>query len=201
MTILGLEYTYKQFIMEENINLIMDMATENMKESINHLQSELSKIRAGRANTSVLEGILIDYYGTPTPIHNMASLSTPDARTIVIQPWEKQLVTEIVNGINSSNLGFVAQDTGEKIIINIPILTEERRRELVRQAKTEIENCKISIRNTRREANEELKKLNKEGLSDDQLHLAEEKIQVLTNTNVSKVDDIFELKEKDILTV
>ena len=131
----------------------------------------------------------------------MASLSTPDARTIVIQPWEKQLVSEIINGINSSNLGFVAQDTGEKIIINIPILTEERRKELVRQAKTEIENCKISIRNVRREANDEFKKLNKDGLSDDQLHLAEEKIQVLTNTNVSKVDDIFEAKEKDILTV
>ena len=187
--------------MEENIKLIMDMATENMSESINHLQSELSKIRAGRANTSVLEGILIDYYGTPTPIHNMASLSTPDARTIVIQPWEKQLVSEIINGINSSNLGFVAQDTGEKIIINIPILTEERRKELVKQAKTEIENCKISIRNVRREANDEFKKLNKDGLSDDQLHLAEEKIQTLTNTNVSKVDDIFEAKEKDILTV
>lgn len=187
--------------MEENIKLIMDMATENMNESINHLQSELSKIRAGRANTSVLEGILIDYYGTPTPIHNMASLSTPDARTIVIQPWEKQLVSEIINGINSSNLGFVAQDTGEKIIINIPILTEERRKELVKQAKTEIENCKISIRNVRREANDEFKKLNKDGLSDDQLHLAEEKIQALTNTNVSKVDDIFEAKEKDILTV
>lgn len=187
--------------MEENIKLIMDMATENMNESINHLQSELSKIRAGRANTSVLEGILIDYYGTPTPIHNMASLSTPDARTIVIQPWEKQLVSEIINGINSSNLGFVAQDTGEKIIINIPILTEERRKELVKQAKTEIENCKISIRNVRREANDEFKKLNKDGLSDDQLHLAEEKIQALTNTNVSKVDAIFEAKEKDILTV
>ena len=108
--------------MEENINLIVEMATENMNESINHLQTELSKIRAGRANASVLDGILIDYYGTPTAIHNMASLSTPDARTIVIQPWEKQLVSEIVNGINSSNLGFVAQDTGEKIIINIQYL-------------------------------------------------------------------------------
>ena len=187
--------------MTEDIELILDVAEEQMQESISRLEMVLSKIRAGRANTSVLEGILIDYYGTPTPIHNMASLSTPDARTIVIQPWEKQLVSEIINGINSSNLGFVAQDTGEKIIINIPILTEERRRELVRQAKTEIENCKISIRNTRREANEELKKLNKEGLSDDQLHQEEEKIQLLTNTNVSKVDDIFEVKEKDILTV
>ena len=187
--------------MEENITLIVDMATENMNESINHLQTELSKIRAGRANTSVLEGVLIDYYGTPTAIHNMASLSTPDARTIVIQPWEKQLINEIVNGINSSNLGFVAQDTGEKIIINIPILTEERRRELVKQVKSEIENCKISVRNTRRDANDELKKLNKEGLSDDQLRLGEEQIQTLTNSHVSKIDAIFEVKEKDILTV
>ena len=187
--------------MDENINLIVEMATENMNESINHLQIELSKIRAGRANTSILDGVLIDYYGTPTAIQNMASLSTPDARTIVIQPWEKQLISEIVNGINTSNLGFVAQDTGEKIIINIPILTEERRRELVKQVKSETENCKISIRNIRRDSNDELKKLNKEGLSDDQLRVGEEKVQTLTNSYVSKIDAIFEAKEKDILTV
>lgn len=187
--------------MEENVNLVIDLATENMNESINHLQIELSKIRAGRANTSILDGILIDYYGTPTPIQNMASLNTPDARTIVIQPWEKQLITEIVNGINSSNLGFVAQDTGDKIIINIPILTEERRKELVKQVKIEIENCKVSIRNARRDANDELKKLNKEGLSDDQLRVAEDTVQNLTNTYIGKTDTIFDTKAKDILTV
>ena len=152
--------------MEEKVKFLLDLGSEKMGESISHLNIELSKIRAGRANASVLDGIMVDYYGTPTAINNMASLSTPDARTIVIQPWEKNILTEIVNSINSSNLGFVAQDTGEKIIINIPILTEERRRDLVKQAKVEVENCKVSIRNARREANDELKKLNKEGLSD-----------------------------------
>ena len=128
--------------MEENINMIVEMATENMNESINHLQIELSKIRVEEL-TSILDGVLIDYYGNSTAIQNMASLGTPDARTIVIQPWKKQPISEIVNGINTSNLGFVAQDTGEKIIINIPILTEERRRELVKQVKSETETVKL----------------------------------------------------------
>ncbi len=187
--------------MEEQVNFIVDFVTEKMNESIAHLQSELSKIRAGRANTSILDGILVDYYGTPTPIQNMASLSTPDARTILIQPWEKPLVADIVNAVNSANLGFNAQDTGEKIIINIPVLTEERRRDLVKQVKIEIENCKISIRSARREGNDELKKLNKEGLSDDALKIAEEKVQTLTDQYITKIDSIFEIKEKDILTV
>ena len=187
--------------MEEQVNFIVDFVKEKMNESISHLQSELSKIRAGRANTSILDGILVDYYGTPTPIQNMASLSTPDARTILIQPWEKPLVPDIVNAINSSNLGFNAQDTGEKIIINIPALTEERRRDLVKQVKIEVENCKVSIRSARREGNDELKKLNKEGLSDDALKIAEEKVQTLTDQYISKIDSVFEVKEKDILTV
>jgi len=187
--------------MEEQVGFCLGIAKEKMTQSITHLQSELSKIRAGRANTSVLDGVLIDYYGTPTPINNMASLSTPDARTIVIQPWEKNLLADIVNAINASSLGFLAQDTGEKIIINIPILTEERRKELVKQVKIEIENCKISIRNTRRESNDELKKMNQNGLSDDLLKKAESDMQLLTDQFIKKVDSIFLLKEKDILTV
>jgi ribosome recycling factor len=187
--------------MEEKVKFLLDLGSEKMGESISHLNVELSKIRAGRANASVLDGIMVDYYGTPTAINNMASLSTPDARTIVIQPWEKNILTEIVNSINSSNLGFVAQDTGEKIIINIPILTEERRRDLVKQAKVEVENCKVSIRNARREANDELKKLNKEGLSDDALKNAEAEVQMLTDKFISQSDSIFDTKEKDILTV
>ena len=187
--------------MEEKVKFFLDLGSEKMGESISHLNVELSKIRAGRANASVLDGIMVDYYGTPTAINNMASLSTPDARTIVIQPWEKNILTEIVNSINSSNLGFVAQDTGEKIIINIPILTEERRRDLVKQAKVEVENCKVSIRNARREANDELKKLNKEGLSDDALKNAEAEVQMLTDKFISQSDSIFDTKEKDILTV
>ena len=187
--------------MEEKIEFLISITVEKMNDSINHLQTELAKIRAGRANTSNLDGVLVDYYGTPTAIQNMASLSTPDARTILIQPWEKQLVPEIVNAINSSNLGFVAQDTGEKIIINIPILTEERRRDLVKQVKVEVENCKVSIRNARRDANDELKKLNKDGLSDDQLKTSEDEIQALTNKYINKADSILQVKEKDILSV
>jgi ribosome recycling factor len=187
--------------MNEQVNFSIAIVTEKMNESISHLQLELSKIRAGRANTSILDGVLIDYYGTPTPIANMASLSTPDARTIVIQPWEKNMVIEIINAINTSNLGFMAQDTGEKIIINMPILTEDRRKDLVKQAKIEIENCKVSIRNARRDGNDELKKLNKDGLSDDDLKTSEVTIQKLTDKFIVQADSIFELKEKDILTV
>jgi len=187
--------------MEEQVNFIIDFVTEKMNEAVSHLQVELSKIRAGRANVSVLDGVMADYYGTPTPINNMASMSTPDARTIFIQPWEKPVLSDIVNAINSSNLGFNAQDTGDKIIINIPVLTEERRRDLVKRVKMEVENCKVSIRNSRREGNEELKKLNKEGLSDDSSKTAEEKVQTITNNYISKIDSIFEVKEKDILTV
>jgi len=187
--------------MEEQVNFILDLVSEKMKEAINHLDLELSKIRAGRANTSILDGVLVDYYGTPTPIANMASLSTPDARTIVIQPWEKNLVTEIVNAINKSNLGFIAQDTGEKIIINMPILTEERRKDLVKQVKVEVETCKVSIRNARRDGNDELKKLNKEGLSDDALKQSEIRVQVLTDKFIGQIDSIFLSKEQDILTV
>ena len=187
--------------MEEQVDFILDLVSEKMKESIVHLELELSKIRAGRANTSILDGVLVDYYGNPTPIANMASLSTPDARTIIIQPWEKNLVTEIINSINTSNLGFMAQDTGDKIIINMPILTEERRKDLVKQVKIEVETCKVSIRNARRDGNDDLKKLNKEGLSDDSLKQSELRVQSLTDKFIAQVESIFQRKEKDILTV
>jgi len=187
--------------MEEQVNIILDLVAEKMKESITHLELELSNIRAGRANTSILDGVILDYYGTPTAIANMASLSTPDARTIIIQPWEKNLVSEIVHAINKSNLGFIAQDTGDKIIINIPILTEERRKELVKKVKVEVENCKVSIRNARRDGNDDLKQLNKDGLSDDELKKSELRVQSLTDKYIAQVDSIFEHKEKDILTV
>lgn len=187
--------------MEENTKVIFEFALNSMEQSVNHLEKELSKIRAGRASTSILDGVMVNYYDTPTPIQNIASLSTPDARTILIQPWEKPILPEIINSINSSNFGFLAQDTGDKIIINLPILTEERRKELVKQVKSETESCKVSIRNSRREANDELKKLNKSGLSDDDLRSAEEKVQLFTDEQIKKVDAIFVIKEKDILTV
>ena len=187
--------------MNEQVTLCLTIVEEKMIESISHLELSLLKIRAGRANTSILEGVQVDYYGTPTLINNMASLSTPDARTIVIQPWEKKLIPEIVNAVNLSNLGFLAQDNGEKIIINIPALTEDRRKDLVKQAKIEIENCKVSIRNARRDGNDDLKKLNKDGLSDDDMKSSSDLIQQKTNDFISKADFMFEMKEKDILTV
>ena len=187
--------------MNEEVTLCLTIVEEKMLESISHLELSLLKIRAGRANTSILEGVQVDYYGTPTLINNMASLSTPDARTIVIQPWEKKLIPEIVNAVNLSNLGFLAQDNGEKIIINIPALTEDRRKDLVKQAKIEIENCKVSIRNARRDGNDDLKKLNKDGLSDDDMKSSSDLIQQKTNDFISKADLMFEMKEKDILTV
>lgn len=187
--------------MNEQVTHSLNLVDEKMTESILHLETSLLKIRAGRASTSILEGVQVDYYGTPTFINNMASLSTPDARTIVIQPWEKKLIPEIVNAVNTANLGFLAQDNGEKIIINIPALTEERRKELVKQAKVEIEHCKVSIRNARRDGNDDLKKLNKDGLSDDDMKVASEQIQQKTNDFISKSDLMFDLKEKEILTV
>jgi len=196
-----LEQKLKFNNMNEEVTLCLTIVEEKMLESISHLELSLLKIRAGRANTSILEGVQVDYYGTPTLINNMASLSTPDARTIVIQPWEKKLIPEIVNAVNVSNLGFLAQDNGEKIIINIPALTEDRRKDLVKQAKIEIENCKVSIRNARRDGNDDLKKLNKDGLSDDDMKSSSEFIQQKTNDFISKVDLMFEMKEKDILTV
>jgi ribosome recycling factor len=196
-----LEQKLKFNNMNEEVTLCLTIVEEKMLESINHLELSLLKIRAGRANTSILEGVQVDYYGTPTLINNMASLSTPDARTIVIQPWEKKLIPEMVNAVNVSNLGFLAQDNGEKIIINIPALTEDRRKDLVKQAKIEIENCKVSIRNARRDGNDDLKKLNKDGLSDDDMKFSSEFIQQKTNDFISKVDLMFEMKEKDILTV
>ena len=188
--------------MEEKVTFCLDLATEKMNEAVSHLNMELSKIRAGRANTSVLDGIMVDYYGTPTAINSVASLNTPDARTILIQPWEKNIISEIVNAINTSNLGFVAQDTGDKIIINIPILTEERRKDLVKQVKIEVENCKISIRNARREANDELKKLLKsKDISEDDEKKHEKKIQEVTDQNIKKIDEKVTVKENEIMKI
>ena len=187
--------------MDEKVEAIILLAETKMSDSLNHLELELGKIRASRANTSLLDTVMIDYYGNQTAIANAASLSTPDARTIIIQPWEKNLVPEIISAVNNANLGLSPQDTGEKIIINIPVLTEERRKELVKQAKSEVENCKVSLRSIRRDSNEALKKLNKIGLSDDELRSSEDRIQTLTNNNTNTAESIFLNKEKDILTV
>lgn len=184
--------------MSGEINLIVEAADESMQFSIEHLEKELVNIRAGKANPVMLKGITIEYYGTPTPLSQVSSINTPDGRTITVQPWEKSLLAEIEKGILNANLGFNPMNNGESIIINVPPLTEERRIELVKLAKTETENAKVSIRNARKDANNEIKKSES---SEDLQKNAEIDIQELTDNYIIKVDSIFSSKEKEILTV
>ena len=177
--------------MNEDINLNLDIAKESMKDVINRLEGALAKIRAGKANPQMLSSVKVDYYGVQTPLAQAANVAATDAQTISIQPFDKSLITEIEQAILEANLGFNPSNNGEKVIVNIPPLTEERRRELVKQAKVEIENAKVSIRNIRQKTNDEMRKLGKEGISEDLVRDAEFSVQDLTNTFSSKIDDIY----------
>lgn len=183
----------------EEIQMVLDMASEQMQKSISYLEKELLKIRAGRANPSMLEGIKIDYYGSLTPLQQVANVNTPDARTISIQPWEKGLIPDIEKAIMHANLGLNPQNNGEMVIINIPPLTEERRKDLVKATRHEAEEARIGIRAARKEANDELKKIDE--INEDQLKDAEAEVQELTDKYSAKVEQIMERKEKDIMTV
>ncbi|WP_375580632.1 ribosome recycling factor [Marivirga tractuosa] len=185
----------------EEIDLVLDEAKELMEKAIQHTKSNLQKIRAGKASPAMLDGLMVDYYGNDTPINQVASLSTPDARSIIIKPWEKNIIGEIERAIINSDLGFTPQNDGEIVRINIPPLTEERRIALTKQAKNEAEDGKISIRNARKDANDQLKQLQKEGISEDDVKRGEDKVQSLTNDFSKKIDDILEHKEKEIMTV
>lgn len=187
--------------MEEEVQLYIDDTREKMEKAIAHLESELLKIRAGKANPHILEGIYVDYYGVNTPLNQVSNISTPDAKTIAIQPWEKAMIEPIEKAILQANIGITPINNGELIRLNIPPLTEERRKELVKQVKSMGENTKVSIRTTRREGNDEIKNLQKEGLAEDIAKDAEEEIQQLTNTYSQKVDEIVDSKEKDIMTI
>ena len=182
----------------ENNQEIIDNAELNMMSSINHLEKELAKIRAGKANPIMLKGISVEYYGNMTPLNQVASISTPNAQTISIQPWEKDLLEEIERSIINSNLGLNPVNNGESILINVPPLTEERRLELTKLAKSESESAKVSIRNTRKDANNKIKGLD---ISDDLKSNLEIDSQELTDKYIKKVDEMFTLKEKDILTL
>jgi ribosome recycling factor len=184
--------------MNEEITLITDTAKESMELSINHLEKELLNIRAGKANPIMLNSVMVEYYGTPTPLNQVANVNTPDGRTLTIQPWEKTLLPEIEKGILQANLGFNPMNNGESLIINVPPLTEERRKELVKLAKAEAENAKVAIRNARKEANNDIKKTDS---SEDLQKNAEIDIQELTDQFIKKVDAVFGAKEKEILTV
>ena len=182
----------------ENNQEIIDSAELNMMSAISHLETELAKIRAGKANPIMLKGISVEYYGNMTPLNQVASVSTPNAQTISIQPWEKDLLDEIEKSIISSNLGLNPVNNGESLLINIPPLTEERRVELTKFAKSESESAKISIRNTRKDSNNKIKSLE---ISDDLKSNLEIDSQELTDKYIKKVDEMFSLKERDMLTL
>ncbi len=185
----------------EEIQMFLDEAKDLMGKAVKHVKSELVKIRAGKANGSMLDGIMVEYYGTPTPLNQMSSVTAPDARTLMIKPWEKNVIPEIEKAIMNSDLGLNPQNDGEQVIINIPSLTEERRQGLVKQVKHEGEQGKISIRNIRKDTNDSLKQLQKDGASEDEIKRAEEKVQALTDEHSKHIDDILDSKEKEIMTV
>ena len=187
--------------MNEEINFCLDLAREQMQESLNHLEISLSKIRAGKASPQMLRAVIVDYYGSVTPLTQMANVTTPDSQTITIQPFDKSMIADIEQAIVNAQLGFNPSNNGEKVIINVPTLTEERRRDLVKQVKIEIEKSKISCRNIRQKSNDELKKIGKEGISVDIIRDAEESVQLITNEYTIKIDDIFSAKESDIMQV
>src|SRR5689334_588329 len=183
------------------IKKITNDANAQMKKAISHLEAELSKIRAGRANPSRLEGINVDYYGSKTPLNRVANVTTPAPKTIVIQPWDKGTLQLIETAIMAANLGFSPVNDGNVVRITMPALTEERRKELVKRAKTEGENAKVSVRNFRRDANEKIKKDIKEHLPEDVAKDAENKIQSMTDNYIQTIDKHLGVKEKEIMTV
>lgn len=183
----------------EEIQFILDATKEAMGNAITHLQKRLLTIRAGKASPTMLQGVMVDYYGSPTPLSQVANVNTPDGRTISIQAWEKALIPEIEKAIMNANLGFNPMNNGESVIINVPPLTEERRKDLVKQARGESEEARIGVRNDRKSANNDLKKL--DDASEDQIKNAEIDVQTLTDTHIKKVDEILAAKEKEIMTV
>ncbi|MDG1032058.1 MAG: ribosome recycling factor [Flavobacteriaceae bacterium] len=184
--------------MLEELEFIIEACEESMTNAIKHLERELLNIRAGKANPTMLSSVKLDYYGSSTPLSQVANINTPDAQTLSVQPWEKDKLQDIEKAIQIANLGFNPMNNGESIIISIPPLTEERRKELVKIAKSEIEDAKISIRNSRKDANNEIKKIE---ISTDQKAISEKDIQTLTDKYISKIDEIFSSKEKEILSI
>jgi ribosome recycling factor len=187
--------------MTDDVKKMISELEQHMQKAISHLETELGKIRAGKANPQILESVHVDYYGNNTPLNQVANVNTPDAKTIVIQPWEKSMLQTIEKAIQAANLGFNPQNDGTIIRITVPALTEERRKELVKKSKSEGEHAKVSVRNMRRDTLEHIKKLIKGGLPEDMGKEAEQKTQQLTDTYIQKVDKHLDVKEKEIMTV
>ncbi|MDG1805891.1 ribosome recycling factor [Flavicella sp.] len=184
--------------MNEEIEFIIDSAKEQMDSAMDHLLKEFSNIRAGKATPGMLGSVMVDYYGSQTKLSQVANVNTPDGRTITVQPWEKQLIPEIEKGILVANLGFNPMNNGESIIINVPALTEERRRELSKIAKAAAEHAKVSIRNARKDANNEIKKTD---ISDDAKKNSETDVQTLTDSYIKKIDEVYAVKDGEIMKV
>ena len=187
--------------MNEDIQFILDGTEEAMQNAVNHLKKQFANIRAGKASPSMLGSVMVDYYGSQTPLAQVANVNTPDGRTISIQPWEKSMIQESEKAFMNANLGFNPMNNGESGIINVPPLTEERRRDLVKQAKAEAEDAKVGVRNDRKNANNDIKKLEKDGLAEDICSNAEVDVQDLTDKYIKRIDELLAVKEKEILTV
>lgn len=183
----------------EELDFILDSTKESMENSLVHLDRSFLNIRAGKASPAMLGSVKVDYYGSQTPLSQVANVNVPDARTLTVTPWEKSMLQPIEKAIMNANLGFNPTNNGDTIIINIPVLTEDRRKELVKQAKAEAEDAKIGIRNARKDANNDIKKL--DGISEDAIKVAEQSVQDLTDSYIKKVDDMFSAKEIEILKV
>ena len=187
--------------MEEEIDLYLTDAEETMAKALSHTATELGKIRAGKASPAMVDSLRVDYYGSPTPIANMATVTSPDARSLVIKPFEKQMVGEIMKAIKNSDLGLNPLSEADQVRLNIPPLTEQRRRDLVKQAKNETENGKVAIRNIRKDTNEALRKLLKEGAAEDAIKAAEADVQKLTDTHIARLDQAMTKKEAEVMTI
>lgn len=184
--------------MNEEVNFIIEATQDSMQKAIEHLEKELVKIRAGKANPAMLASVKVEYYGSMTPLSQVSNVNTPDARTISVQPWEKNLIPAIETAIMNANLGFNPMNNGDMVIINVPPLTEERRKQLVKQARAEAEDAKVGVRSARQEANKEIKNLE---ISEDLTKNAEIDIQELTDSYTKKIDKILEVKEAEIMKV
>jgi len=187
--------------MSEELELIMDDMNTSMKKAISHFETELTKIRAGKANPSMIDGIMVEYYGSATPINQVANITIADARTIGIQPWEKNMLHPIERAILAANIGITPQNDGNQIRLFLPPLTEERRRELFKKAGSEGEQCKVAIRNIRRDAIECIKKLQKDGLSEDQAKDSEDEVQEVTDRYIVLVEKHLAAKEKEMMAI
>jgi ribosome recycling factor len=185
----------------EEIKMYLDEAKSDMDKALKHTELELNKIRAGKAQPNMLDGIMVDYYGASTPIQQISSITAPEVRSLMIKPYERNMINTIEKAIRDANLGYNPQNDGDTIRIAIPPLTEERRRDLVKQVKNEVESGKVRIRKIRQETNDELRKLKNDGAAEDEVKKAEEIVQTLTNDYTAKIESILAAKEKELMTV